>query len=78
MNQLRLENPTQDATTWGECDDTWQCHGTTRKNIRCQRLTQARTCVARGATQATWAILVDNHLPERTTALSALQSGLPK
>jgi len=62
----------------GECDDTWQCHGTTRKNIRCERRTQAMTRVAQGATPAIWASLVDNPLPERTTALSAPQSGPSK
>jgi len=72
------QNQAQHATTWGECEDTWQCHGTTRKNIPCQRLTQARTCVAQGAAPAIWASMVNNHLPERTTALSAPQSGPPK
>jgi len=33
------------------------------------------TRVARGATPAIWASLVDNHLRERTKALSAPQSG---
>jgi len=69
------QNQAQQATTWGECDDTWQCPGTTRKNIRCQRLTQAMTGVARGATPALWASLVDNHLPESITALFAPQNG---
>ena len=72
------QNQAQHASTWGECDDTWQCHGTTRKNIRCQQLTEAMNRVAQGATPAIWASLVDNHLPERTTALSAPQSGPPK
>jgi len=54
---------------------TWQCYGTTLKKFWCQRLTQATTRVAQGATPAIWASLVGNHLRERTKALSAPQSG---
>ena len=78
-NEARSDqNRAQHAITWGECDDTWQCHGTTCKNFRCQRLTQATTRVARGATPAIWTSLVDNHLRERAKALSAPQSGPAK
>jgi len=69
------QNQAQHATTWGACDGTWQCHSTMRKNNQCQRLTQAMTCVARGATPAIWDSLEDKHFPERTTALSAPQRG---
>jgi len=69
------QNRAQHAITWCECDDTWQCHGISRKNIQCQRLVQATTRVARGATPEIWASLVDNHLRERTKALFAPQSG---
>jgi len=71
-------NRAQHTKAWDECDDTWQCHGATRKNFRCQRLIQATTRVARAATPAIWASLVDNHLRERTKALSASQSGPAK
>jgi len=78
-NEAQSEkNRAQQAITRGKCDDTWQCHGTTRTNCRCQRLTQATTRVARAATRALWASLVDNHMRERTKALSAPQSGPAK